>query len=718
MRSGTAAPTRSVDGPLLARYAPDIRPGQYAADALGLREAPDQPIYDVLLDYLRERTCLLILDNCEHLIDASAQFAVSLLQACSDLKILASSREALAVLGEVPYRVPPLSLPDSHHEPSLEQWQQYDAFCLFVERATTVLPDFQITEDNLPSVVQICQRLDGLPLALELAAARVNVLTTAQIAARLDDRFRLLTGGSRTALPRQQTLRALIDWSWDLLDEPEKLLLRRLSVFAGSMNLEAVEAVCTGDGLATDDLLDLLSELVNKSLVIPKREQGQETRYRLLETIRQYAQEQLLKTSQIEKVRNRQLDYFLCLAEKIEPELVRSGQLASFRKLDKELDNLRAAQNWARETNVEAGLRLITAVWRYWAFSYRREGEHWLAKLLAHSDTVAPAIKAKALGVHAEFNLGLANLDYAHSLAQESLALYREINDQHGIALGLGHVGWATLWTGEHGKGRKLLLESLEMLRALDDKLGMASILSGLGFHEWKFNYERSMAYLAESEALYRELGHLIGILMVQDSYAQLAIWQGDIDAAQRMLEAAKVSREALGLKEEAYILQLFGDLYFRQGDYQQARNSFEKSSAISKEKGHYFTYIWAVIRMGHLCIRTGEYARAREYLEQSLRLFDEMGSEDGMIFAIEGFASLVLSQEQPEIAARLFGWSDTKRTANQDPRPPVEQVDVDRDTAVIIEMIGQETSDAAYHAGTKLSTEQAIAHALEITIT
>jgi predicted ATPase/class 3 adenylate cyclase len=256
---------------------PDLVP-KTAAAALGLRELPNQPVLEMMVEHLGDKECLLILDNCEHLVNAAARFVQTVIQACPKVKILASSREALGMYGEIPYRVPPLSFPEGHHLPPLEMWKKYDALRLFVERATAVLPAFQVTDGNFAPLVKICRRLDGIPLALELAAARVNILTIGQIANRLDDRFRLLTGGSRTALPRQQTLRALIDWSWDLLSEEEQVLLGRLSVFAGGMDLEAVEAVCAGDNLDIYDLLDLLGDLVNKSLVIAQREQGQATR--------------------------------------------------------------------------------------------------------------------------------------------------------------------------------------------------------------------------------------------------------------------------------------------------------------------------------------------------------------------------------------------------------------------------------------------------------
>jgi predicted ATPase len=339
-------------------------------DAKGDERTPQEQV----LDFLHEKQSLLILDNCEHLINGTAQLAAMILQSCSEITILASSREAFGMPGEIQFEVPPLSFPDVQPPPSFEECGQYDALHLFVHRPTAVLPAFQVTQENFAAVVEICQRLDGIPLAVELAAARVNVLTTAQIAVRLDDRFCLLSRGSRTALPRQQTLRATIDWSWSLLTDSEKLLLGRLSLFAGGMDLEAVEAVCSGDGLDMYHLLDLVSALANKSLIIARREQGQETRYRLLDTIRQYARERLKKTGQSVIYRNQHLNYFLHLGEEAEQALVGSDQVAWMKRMERELDNVRAALSWARETDVEAGLQLISALWRFWLHTYVSEG--------------------------------------------------------------------------------------------------------------------------------------------------------------------------------------------------------------------------------------------------------------------------------------------------------------------------------------------------------
>ena len=259
-----------------------------AAYALRLLELPGRPTLEILLDYLQDKYSLLILDNCEHLINETANFVERVLLTCPKLKLLANSRETLGVPGEVPYQVQPLSFPVAGQAPSFEEWKQYDAMRLFAERAAVVLPDFQVTQNNLTPLAKICQQLDGIPLALELAAVRVKMLTIEQIASRLDDRFRLLTGASRTVLPRQQTLRASIDWSWKLLSTAEQGLLRRLSVFAGEINLEAVEGICATSDIDKAQILDLLAQLVNKSLVIVEREPGEETRYRILETIRQY----------------------------------------------------------------------------------------------------------------------------------------------------------------------------------------------------------------------------------------------------------------------------------------------------------------------------------------------------------------------------------------------------------------------------------------------
>ncbi|MEJ7816454.1 MAG: AAA family ATPase, partial [Rubrobacter sp.] len=339
---------------------------QAVASTLGVREEPGRSPTETLSDYLGSKKLLLVLDNCEHLIEACAALAETLLRSCSELRVLATSREALGITGEVAWPVPSLSLPDLRRLPAVESLPQYESALLFVERAEAVKPDFALTEQNAPAVAQVCYRLDGIPLAIELAAARVKVLPVEQISERLDDCFRLLAAGSRTAMPRHRTLHATMDWSHELLPEAERTLFRRLSVFSGGFSLDAAEWVCAGEELERDEGLELLSHLVDKSLVVA-REEGGEARYRLLETVRQYGWERLSESDEAVEFRERHAGYYLALAEEAEPELKREGQVAWLERLERERDNLRAAMRWLLgRGELEEVARLGWALWLFW----------------------------------------------------------------------------------------------------------------------------------------------------------------------------------------------------------------------------------------------------------------------------------------------------------------------------------------------------------------
>jgi predicted ATPase/class 3 adenylate cyclase len=340
---------------------------QAVASALNIREQPGRSLQATIIDYLSPKQLLLVLDNCEHLVAACARLAETLLRACPHLRILATSREALGIAGETIRPVPSLSVPDPRRQPTVETLRRSEATRLFIERAIAGLPTFSPTTRNAEPITQVCQRLDGIPLAIELAAARVKVLSVEQIASRLDDRFRLLTGGSRTGLPRHQTLRATMDWSYELLSEAERVLLRRLAVFAGGFTLETAEAVCTGMDAETSAVLDLLTHLVDKSLVIME-ERGGTSRYRLLDTVRQYGRNKLLESGEDPRVRRRHRDWYLQLAEAAEPELHGPDQRLWLDRMEMEHDNLRTALDWSKvdEDGSEAGLRLAGALWWFW----------------------------------------------------------------------------------------------------------------------------------------------------------------------------------------------------------------------------------------------------------------------------------------------------------------------------------------------------------------
>jgi non-specific serine/threonine protein kinase len=707
------------DGVWLVELAPIGDPAlvpAVTAHTLGLRESADRPILEILRAYLLEKNCLILLDNCEHLIDAAAQLVETVLRAGPDVKILASSREALAVPGEIPYRVPPLSNPTSGQPLSLAEWDRYDALRLFVERATTSVPDFQVTQGNIVPLAQICRRLDGIPLALELAAARVRVLTIAQIAQRLDDRFRLLTGGSRTALPRQQTLQAMIDWSWELLAESERRLLGRLSVFAGGMSLEAVEAVCWGDGLEVDELLDGLSELANKSLVVAQREPGQERRYRLLETVRQYAQERLLETGGGGEFRQRHLDYYLELGERAEEELVGPDQVAWLNRLERELDNIRRALNWAYETDTEKGLRLAAGLLEFWNTRGNiSEGVGWIGQLLAGSERVCSAIRAKALFVQGYLSYYLLHLERSWLLLEESLALYREGGDRSGMAGTLRYLGYQLCaHGGKPGEGQSLLRQSLGIYRELEDRLGVAGTLQVMGFIAGASNnFKEAAVYYEESLALYRECGHLGGIASVLLYSGQMALWQGDYEAARSRLEESLSYHELLEHSGEG-VLNHLGQLYFRLEAYEKARGYLEQSISINKQTGKNLWRFWGEVWLGYCFLWTGELAEAETILRGSQQQFKEVDDVGGEVFATEGLAILAVRRRQAEVAAQLFAWADATRETFQHPRPPIEQADVDRETAIILEMIGQEAYAAAYAAGKAMTMDQVVAYDME----
>jgi predicted ATPase/transcriptional regulator with XRE-family HTH domain len=464
------------------------------ASAVGVREEPHRPLPATLADALHSRQLLLVLDNCEHLIAACAALAHTLLLTCPQLQLLATSREVLGVAGELAWRVPPLASPDPQRPLPLERLILYEAVQLFVERARTALLTFTVTDRNATEVAQVCHRLDGIPLAIELAAARVKVLAVEQIAARLDERFRLLTGGGRMALPRQQALQAAMDWSYDLLSEQERLLRRRLSVFARGWTLEAAEAVCAGTGLDAAEVLGRLASSEDKSLVSVDV-QTREVRYGLIETIRQYGRERLERSGDAAVVRRQHLEWYMRPAERAEPELTGADQGVWLRQLEAEHDNQRAALEWSQgeAQGSVVGLRLAAAVWRFWlVHGHLREGRRWLQAVLAGSGGALPAVRAKAL--YGAGALAEDQRDYAAARAffKESLALRRQLADQRGLASSLSALDHVACCQGDDAAACVLLEESLAMSRDLGDRRGcaecleeLAQVASAQGKPEW-----------------------------------------------------------------------------------------------------------------------------------------------------------------------------------------------------------------------------------------
>jgi predicted ATPase/class 3 adenylate cyclase len=546
------------DGVWLVELAPLSDPGlvpQSVATALSVHEEVGQTRLTTLTDALRARHLLLLLDNCEHLVEACARLAEGLLRACPELRILATSREALHIAGEMMYQVPSLAFPERVDDgealwtaDDTTRIAQYEAVQLFVDRALVVDPSFVVSNINGSTVAQICRRLDGIPLAIELAAARVRSMSVEQIAVRLDNQFNLLTGGSRTALPHHQTLRALIDWSHNLLAGQEQALLRRLSVFAGGWTLDAAEAVCSDDarqgGFSSDAVMNVLDGLIDKSLVLVHRGTAG-IRYYMLDTIRQYARERLLESNEEEHVRARHLDYFLRLAQSGEIDVIGREDPAFFKILETEVDNLRTALDWSLTGHVdpEDALRLAAALRMLWMHSYQAEGVKWLTAALERNKQASAALRAKALngiGLIASFQDDYSQMK---TVGEESVAMAQEDNDEHETALALELLGFARVMEGDLEEGVFLLQQSRRLAQKEDD--------------EW-----------------------MLGFLCTDLGYA--AMRKGDYSSAEAIFnEGVSMSRE-IGMKfNEAYCLTFLAALKIRSEDFRKARDNLEESARI-----------------------------------------------------------------------------------------------------------------------------------------
>lgn len=487
---------------------PELVP-QAVATVLGVREKPGRSISEALADYLRRKNLMLVLDNCEHLLDAVATLSGLLLDSCLRLRILATSREALNIPGELNWPVPTLSLPDAADGSlTFQKIEGCASVRLFVERASRKTPVFSPEAENIQTIAEICQRMDGMPLAIELAAARVGALTVEQISGRLGDYLTLLTAGNRTATPRQQTLKGALDWSYDLLLETEKKLFARLSAFVGGWTLEAAEAVGAGDGVEEGKILDLLSRLVDKSMVIAEPGGDGALRYRMLEPVRQYGWSRLAESGDSDCMRRLHAAWFLDLAERAEPELRGARQASWLERLEREHDNLRAALSWALEKRgAEFGLRLAGALGEFWHLhGHLSEGRRWLDAALASGEDLSAFARAKALARvgYIAWEQG----DYERSLAfsERSLMLARELGDAEIVAAALSNLGWAALFQNDLQRASTLTEEAISLQRALGDAVEVARslLILGLAAHA-RHDYERAMTLHEESLTVARQ---------------------------------------------------------------------------------------------------------------------------------------------------------------------------------------------------------------------
>ena len=701
---------------LAALTDPALVPGA-VAQALGVKEQAGRLIQHTLVEALKPKRLLLVLDNCEHLVSACAFLAADLLRNCPHVHIMASSREALNVAGEQAYRVPSLTLPDPKKRQTVESLSQFEAVRLFIERGQAVQASFTVTDASAPAVAQVCWRLDGIPLAIELAAARVRSLSADEINTRLDSRFRLLRGGSRNVLPRQQTLRALIDWSYDLLTEPEKALLRRLSVFAGGWTLAGTEGICADEDTEAWEVLDLLTSLVDKSLVIYEEEE----RFRLLETVRQYAHDRLEEGREAAVVRGRAAAWFLALAEEAEIQTMGPEQVGRMSRLDAEHDNLRASLAWYEQSaqGGEPGLRLVGALWPFWdKREYWTEGRQWLGKALGHAaglDGIDRKVHSTAL--HGAGVLALRQGEYtgARVLLGESLSLYRQLGDRHSMADLLNHLGTAACSQTDYGTAQAFFGESLALYRQLGNQRAIAHSLANLGITaDYQGDYTSAHELYTESLTLRRQLGDQKGIADSLTNLGAMASDQGDYASARVYCEESLAIYRQLGeVYTIAIVLNNLGELACSQRDYDAAHGLYEESLTLRRQLGDRHGIAYSLVNLGAVALDRADYAAADPLLKESLTLFQSVGDPRGVAYALEEIARLGQGQSRSHRAAQTFGAADALRQASGSPLSPEEQKKIEQRTAAAREALGDDAFTSAWEAGQSMTLEQAVEYAL-----
>jgi predicted ATPase/class 3 adenylate cyclase/DNA-binding CsgD family transcriptional regulator len=721
-----------VDGVLFVNLAPLSDPKQVIptiAQTLELKEIAEQSLFDQLKRSLRDMHLLLLLDNFEQVVDAAVQVA-DLLAACLKLKVIVTSRAVLHVRGEQEFAVPPLAVPDPTHLPDLVALSQFEAVALFILRAQAFKPEFQVTNANAPAVAEICARLDGLPLAIELAAARIKLLPPQALLARLGQRLRLqmLTGGARDAPARQQTLRNTIEWSYQLLDAAEQRLFRRLSVFVGGCTLEAIEAVCTAleTSTSTMSVLNNVVSLLDKSLLQQREQEGVEPRFLMLETIREYGLEALETSEEMEITRQAYADHYLALAEDAEPELGGLQQAVWLERLEREHDNLRAAMQWSLDPGEdghrrEMALRLGGSLRRFWiVHGHWSEGRNFLERALAESKGVAASVRVKALITAANLANMQADNDRAEALAEKSRALCQELGDTRGIALSLRLLAVVAARRGTLTTARMLNEEALALFREVSDKEGVALSLYNLG---WlvivQGEYAKGRALLEESLELHRELGNKAGIAHSLSALASaLFDSQGDPATIRALLEESLALSREMGDKEGiATFFILSGQLALNQGDIATARSQAEKSLVINREIGDRENTAESLFLLARLEARQGDNVAARALYEQSLAIAKEGNSKWDIDLFLEGLAGVVAAQGEPAWAARLYGAAESFRDANSIPIVPLYRAEYEPAVAATRAQLGEQAFAAAWAEGRTMTPEQALAAQAPVTM-
>jgi predicted ATPase/class 3 adenylate cyclase/DNA-binding CsgD family transcriptional regulator/Tfp pilus assembly protein PilF len=710
---------RFADGVFFVNLSPLFDPTLVVptiAQTLAIQEAAGQPLLARLAERLQPQHVLLLLDNFEQVLSAAVQVA-ELLATCPQLTILVTSRERLHVRAEHEFVVPPLTLPGPSHLPDLAALAQSGAVALFLERADAIRPDFQLTPANAGTIAEICTRLDGLPLAIELAAARIKLLSPQALLARLGSRLALLSSRTQDVPARHQTLRQTIAWSCSLLTEEDQRLFRRLSVFVGGCTPEAVEFVSAAVGDTDRDVLEGIASLVDKSLLQGAEPENAEPRFGMLETIREYGLEVLAERGEAHTTHTAHAAYYLALAEQAEPHLGGPQQSSWFERLEREHDNLRAALSWflepgEPERSHEPALRLGGALAWFWIIrGYVSEGRHWLEQALSISRGERSAARAKALA--GAGRLATMHNDYgqAEGLCEESLALYRELGDRRGCATALACLGQAAVVRDDYAAAHARLEEALALVRAVGQPAGGAFLLHALAsvlFYQGE--YKHAQVLLEESLELSKVAGNVMDAVRSLALLGYVLLSQGDLAQAQaRLEESLAISREVGYKRNIGLSLHFLGLVTFQQGDVARARSLLEESLVLLKEVGEQGWMTEVIFSLGSIAWCQRDVAAARSLMEESLKTALELNNRWDTAGYLEGLAAVVAAQGEPVRAVWCMSIAQALRKAIGAPLPPLFQGLHESALASVRMQLEERVFDAAWEEGRTMTPEHAL---------
>jgi non-specific serine/threonine protein kinase len=625
------------DGDLLA---------QVIGRTFGLDENSGNKPDEALIEFLKKKEALLIIDNCEHIIDASAMLTEKLLASCPRLKIISTSREAMKINGEKIIRVDSLTTPDPLELATSETVSQFEAVRLFIDRALAVDSNFQVNNDNAPALAEICHRLDGIPLAIELAAARTKVLPLEKINDRLSDRFKLLTGGKRTVLPRQQTLRAMIDWSYDLLNEDEKLLFRRLSVFAGGWTLEAAEEICSDEYLDSYDLIDILTGLLDKSLITSK-DDSENMRFGMLETIRQYAKEM---AGDISATREKHSEYFRKITLAADVLEGKIDMIAWAKSIDGDIANIKRAIFRSLKDNSQRAVEMLSSIGEYWVLrGYYREGYITCKKVLEFNEIIDPLQRSMAIYAMGHMASILGNMQESRKLGEECLALSRIAGDKYAIANACSLVGLSHSSSMKHDdESWERYEEALQLFSELGSRYNKASVLYNMSFVAAKrSDKELSQKLKKEALEIYRELKNPVKIALTLTGLGSTELKQGNLEEARTYIqESLTVSEPTKDKYMTSINLVLLGCINSGTGDFDTAQKYFDESLKISKECGYVANIIPTLYHIGDAFFKSGDFDNAGKSYVESIKTGAEREIDFYLVHNIFGLGLIYFAKD------------------------------------------------------------------------